>query len=358
MKYQPVIPTDLFNMFIEKLGYIPEGKDILVIRDIYTACFLAINNDVTFVSDDQEAISAFINTVIINDDFKGENNYIHIDTKINNAWLNWIEEKMKFDVAIMNPPYNGNLHLKILEKVIPIANNVVNISPSNCYSCNRLKFSTDIPMYDTFKESVFKHCTAVDIMKGDVASKIFNIAQGTDLGISVYSKDYTDINYVSDKFVIYNNKELEKSLCKKFLKKCELSHWKTFLGEGDFVLNTSHVHGHVGNKDFTNLLCMRYTDALKVKKTADVRSCQFRFRTENERKNFFEAYMNSKCIHWWNLQWKNQIILVLKYIPYMSDYTQPWTDKRFCEYFGITGYIDDEHAETGSEWEIILKTME
>lgn len=358
MKYQPVIPTDLFNMFIEKLGYIPEGKDILVIRDIYTACFLAINNDVTFVSDDQEAISAFINTVIINDDFKGENNYIHIDTKINNAWLNWIEEKMKFDVAIMNPPYNGNLHLKILEKVIPIANNVVNISPSNCYSCNRLKFSTDIPMYDTFKESVFKHCTAVDIMKGDVASKIFNIAQGTDLGISVYSKDYTDINYVSDKFVIYNNKELEKSLCKKFLKKCELSHWKTFLGEGDFVLNTSHVHGNVGNKDFTNLLCMRYTDALKVKKTADVRSCQFRFRTENERKNFFEAYMNSKCIHWWNLQWKNQIILVLKYIPYMSDYTQPWTDKRFCEYFGITGYIDDEHAETGSEWEIILKTME
>ena len=185
-----------------------------------------------------------------------------------------------------------------------------------------------------------------------------DVAQGTDLGISVYSKDYTDINYVSDKFVIYNNKELEKSLCKKFLKKCELSHWKTFLGEGDFILNTSHVHGHVGNKDFTNLLCMRYTDALKVKKTADVRSCQFRFRTENERKNFFEAYMNSKCIHWWNLQWKNQIILDLKYIPYMSDYTQPWTDKRFCEYFEITGYIDDEHAEPGSEWEIILKTME
>ena len=48
----------------------------------------------------------------------------------------------------------------------------------------------------------------------------------------------------------------------------------------------------------------------------------------------------------------------MKYIPYMSDYTQPWTDKRFCEYFGITGYIDDEHAESGSEWEIILKTME
>ena len=35
----------------------------------------------------------------------------------------------KFDIAIMNPPYDGNLHLKILEKVIPIADKVVNISP-------------------------------------------------------------------------------------------------------------------------------------------------------------------------------------------------------------------------------------
>ena len=31
----------------------------------------------------------------------------------------------KFDVAIMNPPYDKNLHLKILEKVIPIADEVV-----------------------------------------------------------------------------------------------------------------------------------------------------------------------------------------------------------------------------------------
>ena len=44
-------------------------------------------------------------------------------------------------------------------------------------------------------------------------------------------------------------------------------------------------------------------------------------------------------------------------IPYMQDYTQPWTDKRFCEYFGITGYIDDDHAVPNSEWEIILNTI-
>lgn len=45
-----------------------------------------------------------------------------------------------------------------------------------------------------------------------------------------------------------------------------------------------------------------------------------------------------------------------QFVPYL-DYTQPWDDKRFCDYFNITGYIDDEHAEPNSEWETILNTM-
>ena len=263
----------------------------------------------------------------------------------------------KFDVAITNPPYDGNLHLKILEKVIPVADKVVNISPSKCYTCNRLKFSTVIPMYDKFVKSIFSHCISVDKISTTTANKIFNIVLGTDLAISVYNNTYTDKNYVADKFLKYDNKKLDKSICNKILKKCQDSHWETFKGEGDYILNISHIHGHVGNKDFTNLLCMNYNDALKVKKTLDARSSQFRFTTETERKNFYNAYMNSKVIHWWNYQWKNQSNLVLKYITYMDDYTKPWDDKRFCEYFGITGYISDTEAEPNSEWETILNSM-
>ena len=48
---------------------------------------------------------------------------------------------------------------------------------------------------------------------------------------------------------------------------------------------------------------------------------------------------------------------MLSYCPFMQDYTKPWTDKRFCEYFGITGYISDTEAEPNSEWETILNTM-
>ena len=36
----------------------------------------------------------------------------------------------KFDICLMNPPYDKNLHLKFLEKVINICNKVVSIQPT------------------------------------------------------------------------------------------------------------------------------------------------------------------------------------------------------------------------------------
>ena len=38
----------------------------------------------------------------------------------------------------------------------------------------------------------------------------------------------------------------------------------------------------------------------------------------------------------------------------MKDYTKPWTNKEFCDYFNITGYISDTMATPNSEWEEIL----
>ena len=39
------------------------------------------------------------------------------------------EYTMHFDVAIQNPPYDRNLHLKVLEQVLKVADKVINISP-------------------------------------------------------------------------------------------------------------------------------------------------------------------------------------------------------------------------------------
>ena len=42
----------------------------------------------------------------------------------------------------------------------------------------------------------------------------------------------------------------------------------------------------------------------------------------------------------------------------MDDYKTEWTDKKLCDYFGISGYISDTNAVPDSEWELILKKME
>lgn len=45
------------------------------------------------------------------------------------------------------------------------------------------------------------------------------------------------------------------------------------------------------------------------------------------------------------------------HMPWMTDYSQPWDNKRFCEYFNITGYISETEAEPNSEWEMILNLI-
>ena len=85
-------------------------------------------------------------------------------------------------------------------------------------------------------------------------------------------------------------------------------------------------------------------------------ACHFEFATEDELRNFYDA-LQTKFFRYIFTVSLVDVHVHPEFYPYMQDYTQSWTDKRFCEYFGITGYIDDEHAEPNSEWEIILNTM-
>src|SRR5574344_242514 len=133
MKFQANIPFKLTKMFYEKLGEQPVNKRVLVIRDLFTAMHASIDNAVTFVTDDEEAYDLFNKNVVSNDEFGNDDTVLLVDTEINkHAWKDFIKELSnmpKFDVIIGNPPYDKSLHLKILEKVIPVADKVVNISP-------------------------------------------------------------------------------------------------------------------------------------------------------------------------------------------------------------------------------------
>ena len=378
MKYQPNIPTDLYNKFIENLGYTPKNEKILVVRDIYTACYLSINNEVTFVSDDSEAISMFVNTVIVNLEFETNDSYVFVNENTNIEWLNtidWVVKNMKFDVAIMNPPYDGNLHLKILEKVIPIADKVVNISPvSQLVNCvNTFKDGKN----DTKKyfAGIGKHLKSCGkIFSIEEALQIFTGARITNpLAIQVYEISYNSIEECER----VNSHNGMKAIVKKVY---DYSHDVDNI-ENHLESNKKDGYrikfGRIGGGTWTAFR-PHTLDAFKeviydglltdgrphwqmcsvnqyTKKTEELPE-SLPFTTKAEAQNFIDSY-NTKflktCLGFLHVD----MHIHPEYLPYMSDYTQPGTDKRFCEYFEITGYIDDEHAEPGSEWETILNTM-
>ena len=345
MKYQPNIPTDLYNKFIENLGYTPKNEKILVVRDIYTACYLSINNEVTFVSDDSEAISMFVNTVIVNPEFGTNDSYVFVNENTNTEWLNTIDlvvKNMKFDVAIMNPPYDGNLHLKILEKVIPIAKEIVNISPSRWLEDPLAKYKKASD-FNKFEDNISKKIEKLEIISAAQSNKIFNISFG-NMAISLIGKGGFDYN-------TFNN----NVFVNKIVNKCSLSIMDRSTKEGSKVAVLPKYFGiinsHLG--DTTRWISNNFNLFTTYRETYVNKLISF--ATQEEAINCFN-YLNSIVMRYYAIQARENQRVPWQFVPYL-DFTKQWSNKSLCEYFGITGYIDDDHAEPSSEWEIILKTM-
>lgn len=278
----------------------------------------------------------------------------------------------KFDVAIMNPPYGGNLHLKILEKVIPIAEKVVNISPVRWLQDPLAKYKKNSD-YNKFENSISKKIESLDIVSAKSANGLFGAIFGMDLAIykcnnsATVSIDYTRIqNNIILRVVDYmwknqpifdNNKKDGIRIRIPFIcggksggsgerKRNQLCEIKDCLGKPliftDGMLNGKPWYDYYMKNQYS--------------KTTEEITCSIQFSDENSAKNFYDSVNTKfyKYIH-------HNVVLDVHVEPckilFMSDYTQPWTDKRFCEYFGITGYISDTEAEPNSEWETILNTM-
>ena len=370
MKFQANVPFKLTKMFYEKLGEQPTDKRILVIRDFFTAMHASIDNAVTFVTDDKEAYELFSKNVVSNDEFGNDDTALFVDTEINkNAWKDFIKELSsipKFDVAIMNPPYDKNLHLKILEAVIPIADKVVNISPVRWLQDPLAKYKKNSD-YNKFEESISKKIESLDVIDSNTASELFSTAFNMNLGIyTVGTGGYNYKNCEND--IIDRILSIMPDNMSNHLQMSIPNNWSLVMsmmvgGSGGRLATCSSwnseydkyvYHNNKNNNGQT------YEEYRKSKCWGNVKpraeACHFEFATEDELRNFYNA-LQSKFFRYVFTASLVDVNVHPEFYPYMQDYTQPWTDKRFCEYFGITGYIDDENAEPNSEWEIILNTM-
>ena len=298
-----------------------------------------------------------------------DENQLEIDIK------KYLEENNmpKFDVAIMNPPYDGNLHLKILEKVIPIADKVVNISPIDWL----------MNPYGGSVYNQYKHLKFNTIENAGLIKNIFNLDRASYTG-GIYTIDKNAnltpdkflYKFISTDFINYIDEKILSSIIKKTI---DCDNLENHIVSGEINDKTKYtivmpklvgnpgektyklyVRGSRWDKIFYKGLYKGKTASETKKKLKNVKNYTIfdyiEFDTKNEAENWIKSG-ETNFIKFMQIIQSVDANRRCSHTPYMQDYTQPWTDKRFCEYFGITGYISDNEAEPNSEWETILNTM-
>ena len=279
----------------------------------------------------------------------------------------------KFDVAIMNPPYDGNLHLKILEKVIPIADKVVNISPIDWL----------MNPYGGSVYNQYKHLKFNTIENAGLIKNIFNLDRASYTG-GIYTIDKNAnltpdkflYKFISTDFINYIDEKILSSIIKKTI---DCDNLENHIVSGEINDKTKYtivmpklvgnpgektyklyVRGSRWDKIFYKGLYKGKTASETKKKLKNVKNYTIfdyiEFDTKNEAENWIKSG-ETNFIKFMQIIQSVDANRRCSHTPYMQDYTQPWTDKRFCEYFGITGYISDNEAEPNSEWETILNRM-
>ncbi|MCF0126193.1 MAG: hypothetical protein HUJ68_10660, partial [Clostridia bacterium] len=230
---------------------------------------------------------------------------------------------MKFDCIIMNPPYDGSLHLKILEHALKFKKDdgiLVNLSPVSWLHSPKLYYTNDINKFSR----IIKPLSKLEIIEAKKATAFFNTAIGNDLGIYVYDNK-TNLNIKCKQIIldimhkVYNDKFVSLMDALKYDNK-------------EYELVIPHIHGNIGNKDFYEVMPNRYEVALKGSGWGEIK---LSFNTEKERRNFYDSCF---CNFYKNLMAfsKRTISVPRSFLPYMNDYSKVWTDEDYCKYFNLT----------------------
>lgn len=259
-----------------------------------------------------------------------------INGKINieESWSFTFKEefkKMKFFKSLLNPPY-GDLHLKILAGIVEeivIKNNgeLVSIqpdkflvdvrSPYNKSLKKKYEMSKKLPIY------------SVKQIPADEASKLFGTGQFQELAVincknggnfDINSLRQPKIKRIFD--IIRNNYTIKKAI-----KDTKTTEW--FVG-------LAQTHGHVGKKDFYDIVSPnRKVNQLSMNSNIGTMISKLYFNSKNEAENFINS-LYTIFMKFCNSMTKVDNVINYDYLPFMGNYTEPWTNERFYKHFNIT----------------------
>lgn len=249
----------------------------------------------------------------------------------------WGKLNMNFDHIIMNPPYDKNLHLKILQEAIKHSDDIVNLSPNFYEDYKKLK---GVPV-----------ASDIDVIPREEASSSFGgIQLPFNLAIQHYIKGEHDesllTRFMSEDYKKFSKVKFEKSFKDVFISDydCKGVFVPLKLMTATWDKNKDHIVDKIGILvDGKTLDDTYYKDARNRNKD---RPCGgIKFDTLEEAKAFVEYTESPFFIRWVRAFHTNSRYILSEY-PFMPTYTHPWNDEMLYEYFDLT---EDEVKEIEQE---------
>ena len=277
-------------------------------------------------------------TVFENNDFNKD----AITFKTIKDFVNIIKD-MNFDHIIMNPPYDKNLHLKILQEAKKHSDDVVNLSP--------IRWLQD-PLAEYKKNSdwkkfcdIRKKIESLDVVDSIDAMKLFDIQTG-DLGIY----------HITQKGG-FNCESLVNTIVCKILKVNIVNRYEFNKKDGWRVKISNVFGGYSGERKLQQkLICFKdgmkdgkpwyefYQKNGSSKTTLEI-PCSLKFDSEKEANTWIDI-QHSKLGRYFHLAMRNDQNVEEYYFLWLPTYTHPWTDEMLYEYFDLT---EDEVKEIEQE---------
>ena len=226
----------------------------------------------------------------------------------------------------MNPPYSGNLHLKILSHLISLYPDaeVVNLSPIRWLQdpLAEYKRGSDWKKF----EDIRSHISSLDKLTKKETDAAFGIACEP---VGIYAIDCkTPIEFNHD----FGKRIIERT--EKFYSDY-MKHKET-----PFGVPVAHFHWTIGGTEYFEPFTLALSENGTYAKTGWTKGLHdtyemFYFDTEDELKNF-KVFLQLK-----SYQWILGHLLVGKrlptdLIPMMPTYTHPWTNADLYDYFHLS----------------------
>ena len=263
---------------------------------------------------------------------------------------------MQFDKIIMNPPYDGNLHLKILEQAISLLKddgNCINLSPIRWLQDPLAKYKNN-SSWNKFYD-IREKIESLDVVPMKEAIKQFNTDIPTDLGIyHITPKGGWDSTSLLNKTVI---KVLNK--IRENIRDFDINQKDGWRVRISVICGGRNGGGGPGRKvDLITQKLIGYKDGMKDgkpwhehymknqwSKTTPEIPYSIKFDTEEEMNNFL-GVQSSSLGRWFYDKMVIDVNINNTNFIWLPTYTHPWTDKDLYEYFGITEQEQNEIEET------------